>query len=886
MITPIKAFWSSLENHGDRTALIGSGHCLTYRSLVAEAEVWTTSARTLLPMTVTRPLVALEMPRSIAAITAYVGCLRAGWPVILLAEAEADRHSAILTTFAPNLVVTGPDATPTLADPTQAAFCDDLAVLLSTSGTTGASKLVKLSATNLHSNARAIVEYLGVRPDDTTITTLPLHYSYGMSVLHTHLFTGARLVISDAALTDPDFWSLARQHDITSLALVPTQFEVLKKTAFDDATLPRLRYMTQAGGRLDADIARHFAQRAGNRGWQIFLMYGQTEAAPRMAYLPPNLAGVQPDGIGQAIPGGRLWIEDPNGQKITTPHTAGELVYQGPNVMIGYAQTRADLATPRMTDILRTGDIAQQDGTGLFRIVGRQSRFVKLNGLRIGLDDVERTLRQDGHRVLASGDDTGIVLFVDGPTGTLAADLATRFGLMQSQVHATSLTDPPLLSSGKVDHARLRLMAADIIATAAPNPDGRGLSDTLTKVLRTPDINPDLTFRDLGGDSLAYLEVELFLMKTYGHVPDNWDETPIAILEGRLTTAAPKTRVTWQSIGIDVPIRVFAIIWVIMLHTTPIGNGGGVFALTMLIGHSLARHQRLALQTGRVWRVLDAMLRPILVAYFALLVLMLAKFDISWKWFALIANFPAAFDRIIQPDLFFPYWFVAAYAQVILLVALLFLLRPVRTQVAKDPFRAGLVATAVLTVILAFLPDFGLGARLIRLPHGMLQLVGIGWCVAFAVTRRQKLAALGLIFGSYLLVWLETGITVQEAILGTPLLLLLVPRVRLPALMARALMQLGALSLYIYLLHVPAIYVDWYFFHDTIGLFLSTVVVSVIGAFVMRSLFRRLANMAQPRLARLRHRGQPPLQPAPIPPTMPLSAPVTPLAKGPPPNDA
>ena len=112
------------------------------------------------------------------------------------------------------------------------------------------------------------------------------------------------------------------------------------------------------------------------------------------------------------------------------------------------------------------------------------------------------------------------------------------------------------------------------------------------------------------------------------------------------------------------------------------------------------------------------------------------------------------------------------------------------------------------------------------------------------------------------------------------------PRVRLPALMARALMQLGALSLYIYLLHVPAIYVDWYFFHDTIGLFLSTVVVSVIGAFVMRSLFRRLANMAQPRLARLRHRGQPPLQPAPIPPTMPLSAPVTPLAKGPSPNDA
>ena len=843
-------FWSALEGHGDRNALIGDGATLTYAALAAAADAWAATARAACPSTVARPLVALEMCRSLPAITAYLGCLRAGWPVILLAEAEARPDHPILATYAPNLIVTGPEARVAAGDTTSAAFCDDLAVLLSTSGTTGASKLVKLSGANLQANAAAIVEYLGIGSDDRTITTLPLHYSYGMSVLHTHLTTGATLLVTEAPLTDPAFWAMARAGDITSLALVPTQFDLLDKVGFADTPLPKLRTITQAGGRLDPSVAQRYARRAQAEGWQLFLMYGQTEAAPRMAYLPPPLALSHSDRIGQPIPGGRLWIEGEDGQEITTPGRPGELVYQGPNVMIGYALTRADLATPRTTDILHTGDIAQRREEGLFQIVGRLSRFVKLNGLRIGLDEVEATLRREGHRLRISGDDRGIVLFTEVEPGPLAAETAARYGLLRGAVRAQHLPKPPLLPSGKVDYAALRRMADQILSEApAPVPSGN-LIATLRTILRLSEIDPAHSFRDLGGDSLAYLEVELYLMRTQGAVPDGWDRVPIRDLAREAVPDHPApSRFQWQSIGTDAVIRVIAIFWVIMLHTTEIGNGGGVFALTTLVGYSLARHQLPTLIDGRVARTLDSMLRPLLVAYFIILALFALRVEVTWPWIALVANIPAAIGPAPEAQLLTPYWFVAAYTQAILLICLPFTLRPIRRAVAANPFLAGYLVTIAMSLVMAVAQVPNPDALMIRLPFGLLQLAGIGWCVALADTRFRKLAVLALAFGAFALNWRDTGLSVQEAILLPICLLVLFPRIRLPRPVARAVLELGGLSLFIYLLHVPAIYIDYHFIQTTPGLFLATAFVSTVGAFVARKLVRgldrRVAAMLQ-----------------------------------------
>jgi acyl-coenzyme A synthetase/AMP-(fatty) acid ligase len=858
MKTYVGPFWSALEGHGDRPALIGDGTVLTHAALAQAADAWAAAARAALPPVTPRPLVALEMCRSLPAITAYLGCLRAGWPVILMAEGEARADHPILATYAPNLIVTGPMARPAAGDPAPVAFCDDLAVLLSTSGTTGASKLVKLSATNLQANAASIVEYLGIRAEDRTITTLPLHYSYGMSVLHTHLMTGAALIVTEAPLTDPDFWAAARAQDVTSLALVPTQFDLLDKLGLDDAPLPHLRTITQAGGRLDPATAQRYARRAQAEGWQLFLMYGQTEAAPRMAYLPPSLALSHSDRIGQPIPGGRLWIEDEDGQEIATPGQPGELVYQGPNVMIGYALSRADLAAPRQTDILHTGDIAQRGPDGLFQIVGRRSRFVKLNGLRIGLDEVEATLRREGHPLRVAGDDRGLVLFTETDPGTLARDTATRYGLMRGTVRAQHLPAPPLLPSGKVDYATLRAMADAILSTTPDASPPGDLLDTLRTILRLPDIDPARSFRDLGGDSLAYLEMELHLMRTRGTAPDGWDRMPIReLLQPPAPAPAPGhtlARLGWQSIGTDAAIRVMAIFWVIMLHTTEIGNGGGVFALCTLVGYSLARHQLPTLAQGHIGRTLDAMLRPLLIAYFGILVILALRIDVSWQWAALIANIPAALGQPPGASLLTPYWFVAAYTQAILLTCLPFALPPARRAIAANPFLAGYLASIGLSLLVAITTALRPDAVMIRLPFGLLQLASVGWCIALADTRARKLAVLGLAFGTYTLIWRNTGLSVQEAILLPTVLLLLFPRLRLPRPVARVILELGGLSLYIYLLHVPAIYLDYYFVQTPTGLFLSTAIVSTAGAVITRSILRRLDRRALPMLQRWLHR--------------------------------
>ena len=199
---------------------------------------------------------------------------------------------------------------------------------------------MRLSHGNLEANAAAIASYLALDADDRAAMTLPLHYCYGLSVLHSHLSCGAGVALTDRSVVDPCFWDLFRSQRCTSFAGVPHTFELLDRIGFDRLALPTLRYVTQAGGRLDPDTVRRYAGLGARDGWDLVVMYGQTEATARMAYLPPHLAATRPEAIGVPIPGGSFEIDpsdagDPD---------EGELVYRGPNVMLGYASSRRDLA--------------------------------------------------------------------------------------------------------------------------------------------------------------------------------------------------------------------------------------------------------------------------------------------------------------------------------------------------------------------------------------------------------------------------------------------------------------------------------------------------------------------------------------------------------------
>ena len=165
---------------------------------------------------------------------------------------------------------------------------------------------------------------------------------------------------------------------------------------------------------MEPKLVKEFAELAVSRGWRFFVMYGQTEASPRMSYVPPDMVGRYPNCIGMAIPGGELRLIDADGREISKPDEAGELCYRGPNVMIGYADSVADLATSTALDELRTGDIGCRNEAGLYYVVGRTARFVKPFGVRIGLDDLERYLSSLGLVAACTGSDDCIVVAIAG----------------------------------------------------------------------------------------------------------------------------------------------------------------------------------------------------------------------------------------------------------------------------------------------------------------------------------------------------------------------------------------------------------------------------------------------------------------------------------------
>jgi acyl-CoA synthetase (AMP-forming)/AMP-acid ligase II len=367
-----------------------------------------------------------------ASAIAYLTARRAGHAVILL-EADAD-PTAIIETYDPRYVITG-ETVEVREDAAPAELHPDLRVLLSTSGSTGSPKLVRLSEANVRANAASIAQYLDLDADERAIQSLPLSYSYGLSVLNSHLHAGASVAFTPHSVIRPEFWDDVRRHEATSFAGVPYAYAMLERIGMRDMDLPSLRTMTQAGGRLDPEIAARYAKRA-----RFFVMYGQTEATARIAYVPPERLADKPGSIGIAIPGGELSVED------------GELVYRGPNVMLGYATSRADLARgDELGGVLRTGDLGYADDDGFFYVTGRAKRIAKVYGQRINLDEVEAAV--DGPAGAIAGDDR-IDVFCERETDARA--LAARFRLPPRALRVHEIERLPVKSSGKVDYAALR----------------------------------------------------------------------------------------------------------------------------------------------------------------------------------------------------------------------------------------------------------------------------------------------------------------------------------------------------------------------------------------------------------------------------------------------
>lgn len=325
----------------------------------------------------------------------------------------------------------------------------DLALLLSTSGTTGSQKFVRLSYKNLHSNAKAIQEYLQIHPKERAILNLPLSYSYGMSIVNSHLLAHASIVLTEETVLQKSFWTFVKQVEATSLSGVPFTYQMLQRIGFTKMDLPALRTLTQAGGRLNEKLVQYFGQYALEQNKKFYVMYGQTEAAPRISYIPPENLLNKIGSIGIPIPGGALNIVD------------HELVYRGDNVMLGYAETRKDLSIgDQCLGVLHTGDIAEVDSDGYFTITGRMKRFIKLFGLRINLDDVEKKLEMNFSEPIACvGTDEKMIIVVNSTNENRVVEIQQKIEELY-HLHKSSFkvkfAQIPYLVNGKVNYAQLQ----------------------------------------------------------------------------------------------------------------------------------------------------------------------------------------------------------------------------------------------------------------------------------------------------------------------------------------------------------------------------------------------------------------------------------------------
>lgn len=315
---------------------------------------------------------------------------------------------------------------------------NELCLMLTTSGSTGSPKFVRQSYKNVRTNAESIVEYLHLNESEKPITTLPMNYTYGLSIINSHLLVGATLLITDKGLMQKEFWNFFKENEATSFGGVPYTYEMLDRLRFYRMNLPSLRYCTQAGGKITLELHEKFAKYAQNNNKKFIVMYGQCEATARMGYLPAEKAVEKCGSMGIAIPGGKFYLIDTNEKKINEPFVTGELVYEGDNVTLGYSESGNDLIKgDERNGILYTGDMAQFDEDGYYYIVGRKKRFLKIYGNRVNLDEIDRMIKGNFNNIdcASTGIDDHMYIFL---TDAGIADEVREFVIYKTKLNPSA----------------------------------------------------------------------------------------------------------------------------------------------------------------------------------------------------------------------------------------------------------------------------------------------------------------------------------------------------------------------------------------------------------------------------------------------------------------
>jgi acyl-CoA synthetase (AMP-forming)/AMP-acid ligase II len=478
-----------LSHEPDRPALLfEDGSTLTRGDLHRRA------ARVAATLAATRKaLVWLPGDRELGTVLGYLGARQAGHTTAFLpCPATSSAVGALLHAYQPEFVVApGPHAAHLAAhgyrpmpdgadcplwqrktgDPADEIDAE-LAVMLGTSGSTGSAKAVKLTGRAVLDSTVAITAALGIDGDQRAVTSLPICFSYGLSVLNTHLRARAAVLLSTSRPASLPLWHAMIRHGVTSFAGVPATYQSLGPTHRRLLSGSRLAAMTQSGGRLPDDVLLRWWSAITEHGGAFHAMYGQTESTARITCLDPAELPDRVGSVGTAVPGGEVWIEPADGHRGARPGE-GEVCFRGPGVMAGYARGRADLVPgPPPEPVLRTGDLGYLDD-GFLYITGRIKRIAKLLGYRVSLDEVEQMFAGlDGESAVIAPDDRIVVCVVthSTPDGRFEAErrrVVAMLGVPDPYVRLAAVPSLPRTPNGKPDYRALAAVLADAGAVRA-----------------------------------------------------------------------------------------------------------------------------------------------------------------------------------------------------------------------------------------------------------------------------------------------------------------------------------------------------------------------------------------------------------------------------------
>lgn len=410
-----------LKDRNKVAVIDDSGRSVTFGEICDFSKVFATQ----LPY---RTLIFILSENKIGSLLGYTASLSNGIvPLVLSAATEESLYEHLLEVYRPEYlwlpshlvekkglssVFSAWDYSLVKTGSPRVSMFEDLSLLLPTSGSTGSPKLVRHSYRNIEANADNVRRLFELDGTERAMAILPMHYTMGLSVIASHLLAGSTLLLSGRSLLDKGFWAMLKE--ATSFTGVPYSYEILTKMRFTRMDLPNLKVITQGGGKLTEEMFKMLAQYAHDKGKKFIATYGQSECTARMAYLPAKLALEKTCSIGIAEPGGQLSIVDQNGNETFEGEASGEMVYRGENVTLGYANSQEDLLKgDENYGIMHTGDLARRDADGCYYIIGRLKRFLKIYGLRIGLDEVEGLIKTEFNAdCYCKGDDEKLIVLV------------------------------------------------------------------------------------------------------------------------------------------------------------------------------------------------------------------------------------------------------------------------------------------------------------------------------------------------------------------------------------------------------------------------------------------------------------------------------------------